>query len=198
MRRLANPGAAARTAQQPPVVGPVLLAGGRYSTGSVRLHLCEQDRIDLERPASGRMWWIPEAQRPSHRWPSLWTPSTRSPSTERREGGMGPASNTVPALAVRLGTVSHLIPLLASKLCADAVDACKYLFLLPAGSFRHTGREAHFPLTEKLSSDGAVFSGHSGITRRLSMPHGDSPDCRRLFPRVVHWFHRRDPSAHRS
>jgi len=53
--RLSNPGAAARTAQQASVVGSVIFAGGRYSTGSARLHLCEQDRIDLERSAIGRM-----------------------------------------------------------------------------------------------------------------------------------------------
>jgi hypothetical protein len=128
--RFANPSAAARAAQQPSIIGPALLAGDRYSTGSLGLHLCEQDRIDFERSASARMVVDPgstEAQ------PSLAEPpDTVNPIPINRasEKESRPGVDTVLAVSARRGTMSHLIPLPGSKLCADATGDCKCAFLL--------------------------------------------------------------------
>ena len=96
--------------------------------------------------------------------PSLTEPpDTVNPAPFDRTSGRGsrPGVNTVPARSVHRGTMSRLNPLLGSKLCADAEDDCKCLFLLGTGSFRPGGGEAHSALTEPLFSDGAAFSGRS-------------------------------------
>jgi hypothetical protein len=87
----------------------VLRAGSRYSTDTARLHLCEQDRIDLERPASGRMCGSRK-----HRGPAIAGRASghRRPISSNRtsRSWSGPGVNTVPALVARRGTMSRLIP----------------------------------------------------------------------------------------
>jgi hypothetical protein len=91
----------------------------------------------------------PKAQRPSHRWLSLWTPSTGSPLAERRGMGSWPGVNIVLAHAARRGTMSRLIPPCGSKLCADADAICKCVISLPVRSFRPGGGRSEFPVDGK-------------------------------------------------
>jgi hypothetical protein len=104
------------------------------------------------------------------------------PFDRTSEKGSRPGVNTVLAVSARRGTMPRLIPLLESKLRADAVDDCKSPFLLLIVSFQPELGEAYFPFSEKLFSDGAAFSGRSAHFCANRLP-GHSQ--RRMWPPSV-------------